>query len=125
MSFKKYLDEINQTIQEGFEADFMKALGNVKAQTAPETGDLEDEGVSARLAKDLETFVKSLNKIKGTFTEKDFHKMSSKLFEKSESKRILNHFLRKKIFTGEYESATKVQFTMVRKIDKKDYMNFY
>ena len=122
MTFTEYLE----TLKEGFDDDFMKGLDKVKKQDKLETGDLDDDRVSSKLKKNLESLVKILNKkVDDEWTEKDFYAMTKRLFDKKESKRILNHFLRKKIITGATESASKVTYMVMRTIQRKDFMNFY
>ena len=121
MNYREYL----KTLQEGFDDNFMKALGKAKKSEEADDLDLEDDRVNAKLKKNLESLVKDLNKQKKSFTEKDYYSMVGKLFDKKEGKRILNHFLRKKILSGEYESANKIMYTLDRKIEKKDTLGFY
>jgi len=112
-----------QALEEGFDSNFMKALKSVKKKDKDEEPDLE--GDNEELQRNLEKLVQSLNKVKVTFSEKDYTKMVGNLFDKKEAKRILNHFLRKKVISGEYEGAQTIMYTLERKIEKKDIINFY
>lgn len=125
MKFKEYIESL-KNINEGFESDFLKALNKVKASEPAADLDLDDDDVNAKLKINLDKLVEIMNKnVNGTFQEKDFYKTSKDLFNKKESKRILNHLLRKKVLSGEYESASKVIYTITRKIEKNDILNFY
>jgi hypothetical protein len=120
--FKEYLLELSK-LAEGFDANFLNALNKIKSDKNKNT-DVDDDNI--QLKKNLDYLVKILNKkIDEEFTESEFYKMTDRLFDKKESKRILNHFLRNKAITGAYEGANKVLYMVMRKIERKDYINFY
>jgi len=116
------INECKQQMLEDFESDFMTTLKKMKKPQF----DLDDEDQDEQHKQNLELFVKILNSHQDmVIPEKVYYKLAGKLFPKQEAKRILNHFIRRKVIKGTYEGSSSLELLVLRTITKKDYLNFY
>jgi len=108
---------------EDFESEFLGTLKKMKTKSGifdPDDDEMEDQN-----KKNLDMLVKILNQNQGTpIPEKVYYKMVQTLFPKDEAKRIINHFLRRKLISGEY-TPKGTEYQILKKIEKRDYLNFY